>query len=50
MAYVGSYLWQLRQVIGHELVLMPGAMVALRRGDGQVLFTRRGDDGTWCLR
>jgi hypothetical protein len=25
MAYVGSYLWQLRQAIGHELALMPGA-------------------------
>lgn len=49
MAYVGSYLWLLRQAIGHGLALMPGAMVALRREDGQVLFTRRGDDGTWCL-
>lgn len=49
MAYVGSYLWRLRQVIGGELALMPGAMVALRREDGQILFTRRGDDGTWCL-
>jgi 8-oxo-dGTP pyrophosphatase MutT (NUDIX family) len=49
MAYVGSYLWQLRQAIGPELALMPGAMVALRREDGQILFTRRGDDGTWCL-
>ena len=49
MAYVGSYLWQLRQAIGHELALIPGAMVALRREDGLVLFTRRGDDGTWCL-
>lgn len=49
MAYVGSYLWQLRQAIGHRLALVPGAMVALRREDGQVLFTRRGDDCTWCL-
>jgi 8-oxo-dGTP pyrophosphatase MutT (NUDIX family) len=28
---------------------MPGAMVALRRDDGQILFTQRADDGTWCL-
>lgn len=49
MAHVGSYLWQLRQAIGHELALVPGAMVALRRADGQVLITQRGDDGTWCL-
>jgi 8-oxo-dGTP pyrophosphatase MutT (NUDIX family) len=49
MGYVDSYLWRLRQKIGHELALMPGAMVALRRADGQVLFTKRADDGTWCL-
>lgn len=49
MAYAGSYLWRLRQAIGSELALMPGAMVALRRDDGRVLLTRRADDGTWCL-
>jgi len=49
MAYVGSYLWRLRQAIGNELALMPGAMVALRRSDGEVLLTKRADDGTWCL-
>ena len=30
MAFVGSYLWRLRQAVGSDLVLMPGAMVALR--------------------
>lgn len=49
MAYVGSYLWRLRQAVGNELVLMPGAMVALLDGDREVLLTRRVDDGTWCL-
>lgn len=49
MPYTGSYLWRLRQEIGNELVLMPGAMIALRRSDGKVLLTRRADDGTWCL-
>jgi len=49
MAYAGSYLWRLRQAIGSELALMPGAMVALRREDGRVLLTKRADDGTWCL-
>jgi 8-oxo-dGTP pyrophosphatase MutT (NUDIX family) len=49
MAYAGSYLWKLRQAVGSELVLMPGAMVALRRDDGAVLLTRRADDGHWCL-
>lgn len=49
MPCIGSYLWRLRQAIGDELVLMPGAMIALRRPDGKVLLTRRADDGTWFL-
>lgn len=49
MPFVDSYLWRLRQTVGNELVLIPGAMVALQRGDGQVLITKRADDGSWCL-
>jgi 8-oxo-dGTP pyrophosphatase MutT (NUDIX family) len=49
MAYANSYLWRLRQRVGNDLVLMPGAMVALRDADGKILLTKRGDDGTWCL-
>jgi 8-oxo-dGTP pyrophosphatase MutT (NUDIX family) len=49
MAFADSYLGRLRQRIGHELALMPGAMVVLRSPDGRVLLTRRADDGTWCL-
>jgi 8-oxo-dGTP pyrophosphatase MutT (NUDIX family) len=49
MPFEGSYLWRLRQKIGHELVLTPGAAVAAQREDGQVLFIRRGDNGVWCL-
>jgi len=49
MSYAGSYLWRLRQEIGSDLVLMPGAMIALRRDDGRILLTKRADDGTWCL-
>jgi 8-oxo-dGTP pyrophosphatase MutT (NUDIX family) len=49
LAFVGSYLWRLRQKVGSELVLMPGAMVALERNDGHILLTKRGDTGSWCL-
>ncbi len=50
MSFSDSYLGRLRKRIGSELVLMPGAMVVLRRStDGRVLLTRRADDGTWCL-
>lgn len=38
-----------RQRVGSDLVLIPGAMVFLVRDDGAVLFTRRADDGRWCL-
>jgi 8-oxo-dGTP pyrophosphatase MutT (NUDIX family) len=49
VSYRDSYLWRLRQAVGSELVLMPGAMVALQRSDDRVLLTKRADDGTWCL-
>ncbi len=49
MGFVDSYLWRLRQKVGSDLVLMPGAMVVLRDGEGRVLLTRRADDDTWCL-
>jgi hypothetical protein len=40
MAYQDSYLWRLRQIVGNDLVLMPGAMVALQRDDQRVLLTQ----------
>jgi 8-oxo-dGTP pyrophosphatase MutT (NUDIX family) len=36
-------------VVGNDLVLMPGAMVAVQRDDRRILLTKRTDDGTWCL-
>jgi 8-oxo-dGTP pyrophosphatase MutT (NUDIX family) len=49
LPFEGSYLWRLRQKVGSDLVLIPGAMVFLVRDDGAVLFTRRVDNGMWCL-
>ncbi len=49
MTFEGSYLWRLRQKVGSDLVLMPGAMIVLRREDGRVLMIERSDDGTWCV-
>jgi 8-oxo-dGTP pyrophosphatase MutT (NUDIX family) len=49
LPFIGSYLWRLRQKVGSELVLMPGAMVVLQREDGRVLLAKRADSGTWCL-
>jgi 8-oxo-dGTP pyrophosphatase MutT (NUDIX family) len=49
LPFEDSYLWRLRQKVGHDLVLMPGAAVAAQRDDGRVLFARRGDNDVWCL-
>jgi 8-oxo-dGTP pyrophosphatase MutT (NUDIX family) len=49
MPFEGSYLWRLRQKVGSDLVLIPGAMVFLVDDEGALLFTRRADNGTWCL-
>jgi 8-oxo-dGTP pyrophosphatase MutT (NUDIX family) len=42
-------MWRLRQKVGHDLVLVPGALAVLRRDDGRVLMILRADDGTWGL-
>ncbi|HEY5333377.1 MAG TPA: NUDIX domain-containing protein [Solirubrobacterales bacterium] len=49
MPFEGSYLWRLRQKVGHDLVLVPGAAIAVQREDGRILFGRRGDNGVWAL-
>ncbi|HVS99154.1 MAG TPA: NUDIX domain-containing protein [Solirubrobacterales bacterium] len=49
MPFEGSYLWRLRQKVGSDPVLMPGAMLFLVGDDDAVLFTRRTDNGMWCL-
>jgi ADP-ribose pyrophosphatase YjhB (NUDIX family) len=47
MAYVGSYMWRLRQQVGHELVVMPAAQVLLIDGDGRAYLQQRRDLGVW---
>lgn len=49
MAHQGSYLWRLRQKIGSQLVLLPGAQVLVLDGKGHGLFQRRADNGVWEL-
>lgn len=44
-----SYLGQLRKLIGHRMVLMPGARVVCENAEGEILLIRRGDFGTWAL-
>ncbi len=47
MSYVGSYLWSLRQRVGHRLLLSPGAQVVLINPEGLVYLQRRRDMGIW---
>lgn len=49
MAFEGSYLWQLRQKIGTELVLVPAAQVLVFDDAERVLLMRRSDTGWWGL-
>ncbi|MBA2516013.1 MAG: NUDIX domain-containing protein [Solirubrobacterales bacterium] len=49
MGYVGSYIWKLRQVIGHDLIVAPGAVVVAVDSHGNVLLIKRSDTGDWAL-
>ncbi|MEV6412069.1 NUDIX domain-containing protein [Kribbella sp. NPDC051718] len=49
MAFEGSYTWQLRQVVGDRLLLMPGAQVVVVDDQDRVLFQQRTDSGLWDL-
>jgi ADP-ribose pyrophosphatase YjhB (NUDIX family) len=49
MAYIDSYQFNLRQKVGHELLLMPGASVAVLDDLDRILLTLRCDSPVWCL-
>jgi 8-oxo-dGTP pyrophosphatase MutT (NUDIX family) len=47
MGFVGSHTWQLRQVVGSKLLVMPGAQVVLVNAKDEILFQCRRDSGLW---
>lgn len=47
MGYVGSDLWELRQLVGHRLLALPGAQVLVLDSEENALFQRRVDTGLW---
>jgi 8-oxo-dGTP pyrophosphatase MutT (NUDIX family) len=49
VGFEGSYLWRLRQKIGSELVVVPGAQVLVIDSDDRFLLIRRSDTGRWGL-
>jgi 8-oxo-dGTP pyrophosphatase MutT (NUDIX family) len=46
---ISDYLRDLRRVIGHRLLVLPGVAAIVRDVEGRVLFIRRSDNGRWGL-
>ena len=48
MPYVGSYIWKIRQKIGHDLLVMPCVEVVAVR-DGKILMVYNKDFESWAM-
>jgi 8-oxo-dGTP pyrophosphatase MutT (NUDIX family) len=46
---ISPYLKNLRQYVGHDLLLVPGTAAIVRNAEGDVLLQRRSDNGQWGL-
>ena len=44
---MSDYIMDLRRIVGHRLLLSPGASVLVEDGEGRVLLEKRHDDGLW---
>ena len=44
---MSDYIMDLRRIVGHRLLLSPGASVLVEDGEGRVLLEKRHDDGRW---
>lgn len=49
MPYIGSYIWKIRQKIGHDPLIMPATDVVAVREDGKVLLVFNKDFQAWCF-
>jgi 8-oxo-dGTP pyrophosphatase MutT (NUDIX family) len=49
MAFVGSYLWKLRQKMGSQRLLVPGVAIILLNEDGHLWCGKREDGGEWSF-
>ncbi len=46
---VPEYVTRLREHIGHDLLLLPGAGAVVRDDQGRILLLKRSDNGQWSL-
>jgi 8-oxo-dGTP pyrophosphatase MutT (NUDIX family) len=49
MGFKDSYLWDLRQVVGNRVLLVPGTRIVIENDDGAVLLDFRPDFRLWAL-
>lgn len=49
MSFAQSHLGKIRQLVGSQLLLVPGARVVIQNPQGQVLLQKRRDLGLWGL-
>jgi len=49
LSFEGSSLWRVRQKIGHDLLLWPGAPVLVENPGGRVLLGLRRDTAEWAM-
>ena len=47
--FASSYIGELREKVGNQLLLIPGTRVVIERGDGSILLQKRSDFGVWGL-
>lgn len=47
MPYIGSYIWKIRQKLGHELLILPSADTVAVRDDGAMLMIFNKDAQKW---
>ena len=47
--FADSYVGRLRALVGHRILLMPGARIVIERDDGKILLQLRSDFGVWGL-
>jgi 8-oxo-dGTP diphosphatase len=46
---ISPYITRLREYVGHDLLLLPGASAVVRDEAGRILLLRRADNGRWSL-